>query len=1566
MDHQGKGKGKFNDGKGKGERDWAEEKGDRKGDRKGTEKGKRNGDGRSKGEKGEKGDKSDRKGEGKGEGKGDKGGKGKREVKVVAKGLRGKITTFVNGKPSGFIQRTDGEKDVFFDLADVVDGETLERDDIVEFDIVEGLDKKLYGSRVKKLPKETDLKEESQVLKSTTVHMASKAGSLTGGGLTLGPTSRLGGSGKLSGPVSLRPGGSLAPPAGAAKPKETKEVPEELPQDQESCLWGRIVNVYGGFGFLKKLGDADGQDIFFRAADVIGMNSLDPGSPSTECLEIVQANTRNSNGFKKFYITLEDEVSFVMSKDHTGKPCAAAVMKERKGAWRTSTGRRRIGVKEVKRETFKDQVNRLTSMDTDQILQSAMFFKEILDSPEFDGIHLYKVVSMLASKDLLEDTRADRIYRLFLESSAMQACLRTTIIKQGAGRHNGNFLEECLKVIVEIVMRSPASQELRGQLPLVELVEAWENSVRGGSTVARKGLSEDVVSMLKCLGKHFPEEVSLDRVLGAKAPKKQRTVADDAAEILEASHYQEMPILPTSAEMIGHCAFEVQENMQTYEKCVDYIQTHFMLLREDYIEPLRAGIKLFMQGRHSPKDLHVYTGVKVVGVLSTWEGLVYRIELRPEETRKINWEKSKQLMYGSLLCFSDDDFSSLIWATVWRRDPALISGKAQLDIRLPFDPWDDRLSPGKMFCCIENVTIYFEAYRHVLIALQNMRAADVPFQQTLLTPQPDALPPTYLKEETDMFHFHNVFSNCEKADAAVAAPKSFRILAEWPPALRQALDLDPSQLDAVQHALTHQMALIQGPPGTGKTFVGLKIVQALLDNTRNLRHSPILVVCFTNHALDQFLEGIFKFCESIVRIGSRSKSEQMMRRNLKELVMEVKASREFIQARKSLTDRRDYLRDELVKAMKLVDSHTVSAAQAKSLMSEQQFETFYQGFLDCLGDDKGDFPEDPWVVDDDVWSRVMKEWLGTSDPAKLAPVPIRQEGGLPSFKNFGLEEESDDDDPLFGGKDGDEEEAENEMYERKLDVDNEQTEQVDEKKKSRMDFFQELHYAWLPYLEEYYETLTPEMRSLDWRQEDLWRLHREQRRECFRQWLLEAHEEARGILPELAHLLERNAESRAALDRDRKLAVLREMQVVGMTTTAVSKYQLLLKELRPEIVIVEEAAEVLEAHILTALHPRTQHVVLIGDHQQLRPSTAVYRLSKQFHLDVSLFERLIHNGADHVTLLQQRRMHPKISRLIKPYYPQLRDHSSTERYPEIRGINARSYFMTHFHFEDDEGESHSHLNTFEANFVSALCAHLVSCGYEESQITVLSPYLGQVRLLKKRIQRDPTTQQIAVTAVDNFQGEENDIIVISLVRSNRARQMGFLAVENRINVALTRARHGIFIVGNADMLEKHTLWSQILTELKSDQCFGDTLPLVDKEQKGVFEVKSADEISVFLDSKLHETGGEGMMTVDEYRRSLEAKRSKGQKGSRKGKGDPGPRWFDSGKAIPSSSDRGRNDSNDAWERRDKASWATEHVLPRAEADRDEQDAPGKADQDDGKRGKKQKKQKQKQVLVMRG
>jgi len=311
-----------------------------------------------------------------------------------------------------------------------------------------------------------------------------------------------------------------------------------------------------------------------------------------------------------------------------------------------------------------------------------------------------------------------------------------------------------------------------------------------------------------------------------------------------------------------------------------------------------------------------------------------------------------------------------------------------------------------------------------------------------------------------------------------------------------------------------------------------------------------------------------------------------------------------------------------------------------------------------------------------------------------------------------------------------------------------------------------------------------------------------------------------------------------------------------MTTTAVSKYQVLLKELRPEIVIVEEAAEVLESHILTALHPRTQHVILIGDHQQLRPSTAVYRLSKCFNLDVSLFERLIKNGAEHVTLLQQRRMHPMISSLIKPYYPELRDHPSTLDRPEIMGVEKRVFFFRHTHFEDDEGESHSKSNTFESNYIAALCAHLVKSGYDEEQITVLSPYLGQVRTLKNRLRRDINLQNVLVTAVDNYQGEENDIIIISLVRSNRAKAMGFVAVENRINVALTRAKNQMYIVGNADMLRGHNLWGKIMDQLAIDNCISSTMGLVDPKDKSIVDVRDADDIAMLLDDPSYRTEGD--------------------------------------------------------------------------------------------------------------
>jgi AAA domain len=112
----------------------------------------------------------------------------------------------------------------------------------------------------------------------------------------------------------------------------------------------------------------------------------------------------------------------------------------------------------------------------------------------------------------------------------------------------------------------------------------------------------------------------------------------------------------------------------------------------------------------------------------------------------------------------------------------------------------------------------------------------------------------------------------------------FKILEadSWPDA--EQLGLDSSQYRALQAALTKELVVIQGPPGTGKTFMALKLAEVLIRNKERMgRTTPLLVVCLTNHALDQFLVGMMSFTEKIVRIGGQSKRKELDTKNLKNM-----------------------------------------------------------------------------------------------------------------------------------------------------------------------------------------------------------------------------------------------------------------------------------------------------------------------------------------------------------------------------------------------------------------------------------------------------------------------------------------------------------------------------------------------------------------------------------------------------------------------------------------------------------------------------------------------------------
>jgi helicase required for RNAi-mediated heterochromatin assembly 1 len=147
--------------------------------------------------------------------------------------------------------------------------------------------------------------------------------------------------------------------------------------------------------------------------------------------------------------------------------------------------------------------------------------------------------------------------------------------------------------------------------------------------------------------------------------------------------------------------------------------------------------------------------------------------------------------------------------------------------------------------------------------------------------------------------------------------------------------------------------------------------------------------------------------------------------------------------------------------------------------------------------------------------------------------------------------------------------------------------------------------------------------------------------------------------------------------------LLSEQRIIGCTTTGLSKYRALISALRPRVILVEEAAETMEAPVAAACMPSLEHLILVGDHQQLRPHTQVHAFEDEpYYLNLSLFERLVRNDVAYSTLTRQRRMIPEIRRLLAPIYEDtLKDHDSVKdpaNRPPVEGMGGtNSFFFCH-------------------------------------------------------------------------------------------------------------------------------------------------------------------------------------------------------------------------------------------------------------------------------------------------
>jgi helicase required for RNAi-mediated heterochromatin assembly 1 len=594
------------------------------------------------------------------------------------------------------------------------------------------------------------------------------------------------------------------------------------------------------------------------------------------------------------------------------------------------------------------------------------------------------------------------------------------------------------------------------------------------------------------------------------------------------------------------------------------------------------------------------------------------------------------------------------------------------------------------------------------------------------------------------------------------------------PDIARFTTMDDSQIRALHRIVTKELAIVQGPPGTGKTFTSVSALKVLLAN-RYHEEPPLIVAAQTNHALDQILLHLIGSDDitgaRICRVGGRTESEQIEQHTLFRLrertntPIGASGFRALEGSRHTSIDKIRILadgvfNDRLLDPESLLTAGIITEAQYKSLVDDtmEQTET-HENFG----------PFSIWLADECVESQVIRTKraeLANGDDADLQAEEFEYDGDLDN-----IADDEEDQDRIRG-------------------------------------IFVRLDHIWTG-KEPAHLTRWERRAEKELEKEDLFLIPKGLRGAVYQ--LLTARLIAK-IQPEFAKLLQENVEICNKLKINKwtqnvKLIQLERIEVVGCTTTGLTKYRGLLAALQPRTMLIEEAAETREANISSALYPSIQQLILVGDHLQLTPQCDVRWLGQEpFNMNVSMFQRMVNLGVPFVMLNQQRRMIPDIRHVLSPFYPELTDHplvSDPGKRQPIPGMGGRNAWLFTHDWAEDTDADQSKFNDQEAQMIVNFFAYLVANGMNPSHITILTFYNGQRRVLLRKLRSHGSiiSESYNVFTVDSYQGEENDIVLLSMVRSPQqqtAYSVGFLDNQNRAVVAISRARCGFYLFGNMD------------------------------------------------------------------------------------------------------------------------------------------------------------------------
>ena len=306
-------------------------------------------------------------------------------------------------------------------------------------------------------------------------------------------------------------------------------------------------------------------------------------------------------------------------------------------------------------------------------------------------------------------------------------------------------------------------------------------------------------------------------------------------------------------------------------------------------------------------------------------------------------------------------------------------------------------------------------------------------------------------------------------------------------------------------------------------------------------------------------------------------------------------------------------------------------------------------------------------------------------------------------------------------------------------------------------------------------------------------------------------DDARSLLADARKLETQAAES-----------ILDSATVLCATTTALDSQ--ILGPRRFDLGVIDEACQSTEPGCWIPLL-RCDRVVLSGDHCQL-PPTVVSQEAAADGFGVSLFERMmgLHGATIARRLTVQYRMHQAIMDFSSRefYDGQLEADASVcgRVLADLPGVTATPLTQSPVEFidtagagfdEEQEPDGESRRNPGEAEFLARKVRALLEAGLAAADIAVISPYAAQVRLLRERL----ATPGLEIDSVDGFQGREKEAVAISLVRSNPRGEIGFLGDVRRMNVALTRAKRKLLLVGDSATLAGHPFYQRMIEYFES-------------------------------------------------------------------------------------------------------------------------------------------------------